>query len=174
VIFEPPGKKHLFLYISSTNIDTLVPSLYQCVETRSVEVFWTVVSATSATPFQPLRHQRNICHPVVNPITRQTLPAVNKEMFLYEHPLRWVLYPEKTHNRTQLFGSTLPKHGRQFDNWNQRLNMRMRVCYVDWHEGGLCCYLVIQIENPLRPAVLFPSVAYCWLSLVQPTHRLIS
>jgi hypothetical protein len=32
-------KKHLFLDISSTNIDTLVPSLYQCVETRSIEVF---------------------------------------------------------------------------------------------------------------------------------------
>jgi hypothetical protein len=28
-----------FLDISSTNIDTLVPSLYQCVETRSKEVF---------------------------------------------------------------------------------------------------------------------------------------
>jgi hypothetical protein len=31
-------KKHLVLDISSTNIDTLAPSLYQCVETRSVEV----------------------------------------------------------------------------------------------------------------------------------------
>jgi hypothetical protein len=31
-------KKHLFLDISSTNIDTLVPSLYQCVETRIIEV----------------------------------------------------------------------------------------------------------------------------------------
>jgi hypothetical protein len=31
--------KHLFLDMSSTNIDTLVPSLYQCVETRSIEVF---------------------------------------------------------------------------------------------------------------------------------------
>jgi hypothetical protein len=32
-------EKHLFLDISSINIDTLVPSLYQCVETRSIEVF---------------------------------------------------------------------------------------------------------------------------------------
>jgi hypothetical protein len=37
MIFEP--EKHLFLDISSTNIDTLVPSLYQCIETRSMEVF---------------------------------------------------------------------------------------------------------------------------------------
>jgi hypothetical protein len=33
------GKKHLFLDISSTNTDTLVPSLYQYVETHSTEVF---------------------------------------------------------------------------------------------------------------------------------------
>jgi hypothetical protein len=37
------GGKHLFLGVSSINIDTLVPSLYQCVETRSIEVFLTVV-----------------------------------------------------------------------------------------------------------------------------------
>jgi hypothetical protein len=38
VIFEP-GEKHLFLDISSTNIDTPAPWLYQSVETRSTEVF---------------------------------------------------------------------------------------------------------------------------------------
>jgi hypothetical protein len=40
--------EHLFLDISSTSTDTLVPSLYQCVETRSRDVFLTVVSVTSA------------------------------------------------------------------------------------------------------------------------------
>jgi hypothetical protein len=39
VTFEP-GEKHLFLDISSANIDTLVPWLYQCVEIHSTEVFW--------------------------------------------------------------------------------------------------------------------------------------
>jgi hypothetical protein len=34
-----PGKKHLFLDISSTNTDTLVSSLHQSVEIRSIEVF---------------------------------------------------------------------------------------------------------------------------------------
>jgi hypothetical protein len=43
-------KKHLFLDISSTNIDTLAPSLYQCAETRSTEVF-SLLS-------QPLPHLR--------------------------------------------------------------------------------------------------------------------
>jgi hypothetical protein len=32
-------KKHLFLDISSTNTDTLVPSLHECIETCSIEVF---------------------------------------------------------------------------------------------------------------------------------------
>jgi hypothetical protein len=42
-----------------------------------------VVSAISAPPFQSLRHQRNICHPVVNRFTQQTLPIVNrKHLFL--------------------------------------------------------------------------------------------
>jgi hypothetical protein len=31
-------KKHLFFDISSTNIETLAPLLYQSVETRSIEV----------------------------------------------------------------------------------------------------------------------------------------
>jgi hypothetical protein len=34
------GGKHLFLDISPANIDTFVPPLYQCVNTRSIEVFW--------------------------------------------------------------------------------------------------------------------------------------
>jgi hypothetical protein len=33
--------------------------------------------------------------------------------------------------------------------------MRMSVCYLDCHEAGLCCYLVIQIGNLLRPLQLF-------------------
>jgi hypothetical protein len=32
-------KEHLFLDMSSTNTDTLVPSLYQCIEIRGIEVF---------------------------------------------------------------------------------------------------------------------------------------
>jgi hypothetical protein len=34
-----------------------------------------------------------------------------------------------------------------FDYLNQPLNMRMRVCYVDCHEAGLCCYLVTHIKT---------------------------
>jgi hypothetical protein len=41
-------EKHLSLKISFTNIDTLVPLLYQCIESHSTEVFWLL--------FQSLLH----------------------------------------------------------------------------------------------------------------------
>jgi hypothetical protein len=87
--------------------------------------------------------------------------------FLYKYPLHWVPLPTKTHNRTLLFGITL-KHGLHFDYWNQPLNMRMRVCYIDCHEAGQCCYLVIHIENLLYPLQLFYLHLWLiyWLSLV--------
>jgi hypothetical protein len=61
-----------------------------------------------------------------------------------------------------LFFSTLLKHGRHFYYRNQPLNMRMRVCYLDRHEAGLCCYLVIHIENLITSitAVLLPFVTH--------------
>jgi hypothetical protein len=48
-------EKHLFLDISSTNINTLVPSLYQCVETHSIEIYWLLPQPLNTPPFQPLR-----------------------------------------------------------------------------------------------------------------------
>jgi hypothetical protein len=38
-----------------------------------------------------------------------------------------------------LIGSTPLNHGSHFDYWNQPLNMRMSVRYLDRHEAGLCC-----------------------------------
>jgi hypothetical protein len=83
------GEKHLFLNISFTNTDTPVPSLYQCVETRSIEVFWLLSL--------PLPHLHlnfftsktvvTFLDPVVNRFTRQTLPILNREHFLDEYPL---------------------------------------------------------------------------------------
>jgi hypothetical protein len=57
--------------------------------------------------------------------------------------------------------STLLKHGRHFDYWNQPLNMCMRICYLDCHEAGLCCYLVIhsQLITSIS-AILLPFVTY--------------
>jgi hypothetical protein len=62
---------------------------------------------------------------------------------------------QKINDGTLLLGSILLKRGRRFEYWNQPLNTRMRVCCLDCHEAGLCCYLVIHIENLLRPLQLF-------------------
>jgi hypothetical protein len=151
-------EKNLFLDIFSTNIDVLVPSLYQCAETGSKEIFWIL--------FQLLPHLRfnlfvisetfaMFLDLVVNSFTRQTLPTVNRKHFLMNILCIESLCPQETHNRTLLFCSTLLKHGRHFDYSKQPLNICMRVCYLDSHEAGLCCYLVIHIENLLHQLQLF-------------------
>jgi hypothetical protein len=51
---------------------------------------------------------------------------------------------------------------------SEPLNKRMRVCYLDCHEAGLCRCLVIHIETLLRPLQLFYFHLWpiYWLSLV--------
>jgi hypothetical protein len=66
--YPPPTLIHLSHRFTSASKPTTQKSL-------------TVVLATSAPPFQPLRHQRNVCHPVVNSFTRHTLPTVNRKHF---------------------------------------------------------------------------------------------
>jgi hypothetical protein len=131
----------------------------------------TVISANPALLFQPLRHQWNVCH--VSRHSCEPLRATNtsgrkQETFLYEYRLHGVFLPQLMHNRTPLFGSTILKHGHLFDYWNQPQNVRLRSCYLDCHEAGLCCYLVIHIETLLCPLQLFyfHLLPIYWLSLV--------
>jgi hypothetical protein len=72
-----------------------------------------------------------------------------------EYILRRVRLLTITHNRMQLFSIILFKHGRHFDNWNQPLNVYTHSCYLHRHEPGLCCYIVIHIENLSHPSWLF-------------------
>jgi hypothetical protein len=79
-------EEHLFHDISSTNIDTLVPLLYQCVETRSMEAFFNTVPATSAPPFEPLVISETFatsCEPLYATNTSHH----KQETFIYEYPL---------------------------------------------------------------------------------------
>jgi hypothetical protein len=85
-------KNHLFPDISSTYTDTLVPSLYQCVETRSIEVF----SLFS----QPLPHPVSISSssakhlpPTCEPFYATDTSHRKQETFLYEYPLHGVILP---------------------------------------------------------------------------------
>jgi hypothetical protein len=90
-------EKHLFLYISSTNIDTLVPSLYQWVETRRTEVYCLLSQPFLHFHFNLFVITKKIptfLDPSVNRFTRQTLPTVNRKYFLWI-PLHWVLLPTK-------------------------------------------------------------------------------
>jgi hypothetical protein len=77
-------KKHLFLDISSSNTDIFVPSLYQCVETRSIKVFWLLSQSFPHLRFIICGFQTSLkefLNPVVNRFTRQTRPNVNKKHF---------------------------------------------------------------------------------------------
>jgi hypothetical protein len=67
--------------------------------------------------------------------------------------LHWSPFAHKNAQQKLFFG--ILEHRRHYYYWNQPLNMRMRVCYLDCHEAGLCCYLVIPIENQLHPLQLF-------------------
>jgi hypothetical protein len=117
---------------------------------------------------QPLPHLR------FNLLLISETFATKAELLYASNNSSWIsfalsLYAHKINpNRTMLFGSILLKHGRHFDYWNQPLNMRMRVRYLDCHEFGLCCYLVIRIENLLRSLRLFYFRLWpvYWLSLV--------
>jgi hypothetical protein len=73
--------RSLFLDISSTKIDTIIPSLYQCVKTCSL---LTIVSATPATPFHHLRLSsvlERISRPSCEPLYAIKIPTVNRKHF---------------------------------------------------------------------------------------------
>jgi hypothetical protein len=118
----------------------------------------TVVSATSTSTFHICNFRtsfRQFLNPTVNRFMLQTLPTINREYFFMSLLCTASFCPQKTHKRTLLFGSVIPMHGRHFDYWNQPLNMRMRICYLNCHDAGLCCYLVIHIEDLWCPLQLF-------------------
>jgi hypothetical protein len=149
VIFEPEKKTFISRHILLQHWHTY-PIALPVRRNPQHRSLLTVVSAN----FAPGRgSSATFERPWENRFTRQT--------FLYKYPLHWVLLPtkKKKHNRTLLFGCTL-KHGRHFDYWTQPLNMCIRVCYLDCHEAGLCCYLVIYKPITSVTAILLPFVTY--------------
>jgi hypothetical protein len=99
---------------------------------------------------------REFLDPIVIRFTRQTLPTVNRIISLW---ISFALSPFAHKGRTtERCSSVAYSSKRHFDYWNQPLNMLMRVCYLDYHETGLCCYLAIHIENLLRPLQCFRSI----------------
>jgi hypothetical protein len=143
-----------------TNIDILDPSLSQCIETRSIEVFWLLS--------QPLPHLvghhlelSKVLQRFSRPIC-ELLYAINtshrkQEIFLYDILCIESFWPQK-YITERCLSAVLIKHRRHVDYWNQPLNMR--VCYLDCHEAGLCCYIIIHIENLLHQ--LQPFYFHLW------------
>jgi hypothetical protein len=152
-------EKRLFPGIYSTNIDTLIHwytwpiALPVRRNSAAWKTFDCCLSHLQTSISNSLSSAKRF-HPVVKRFTRQTLSNVKRTHFIINVPLTESFCPQKAHNRSLFFVTTLLKHGCHFDYWNQPLNRRMRVCYLECPEGD-CCYLVIQIENLLRPLQLF-------------------
>jgi hypothetical protein len=137
-------KNNLFLDISSTNCDILVPSLCLCVETRSIEAFW------SLSHLHPRTSLTEFLDPAVNRFTRQTLPTLNRKHFFTNILCIESFCPQKNSQENAALRYYALKHDRHCDWWSQLVNMHIYVCFLHWEEAGLYCYLVIHIGKELR------------------------
>jgi hypothetical protein len=120
----------------------------------------TSVSATSAPPIQPLRRQRNVCHPAVNRFTRQTFPTVNRTHFFINILCIESFCPQRsTIKRCSSVVQTSSMVA--ILTTETSLWTHMCVCYVDCHKDGPCCYVVTH-RNPITSieAVSLPFVTY--------------
>jgi hypothetical protein len=99
---------------------------------------------------------REFLGPILNRFTRQTLPTTNRKHFFMNILCIESFCPQK---RTVCCSSVAI-----FTTWNLPLLMRLRICYLDCHEAGLCCYLVIHIGNLLRTLQLV--YFHLWLYLL--------
>jgi hypothetical protein len=90
-------RQHLFLDIrvSSTNTDTLVASLCQCVETRSTVVFDCCLSHFPTSVSTSTSSVKRLA-PSGESLYVANTSHHKQETFLYEYPLNWVLLPTKT------------------------------------------------------------------------------
>jgi hypothetical protein len=136
---------------------TLVPSLYQCVETRSIEVIWLL-----SQPLPQLRFDLFIISvfstfldPLVKCITRQTLPTINRAHIFMNILCVESFCPQKRATGVCFSVVYFSSMVVILTTETSLVSMRMPVYYLDCHEAELCCCLLIHIENLLRPLQLF-------------------
>jgi hypothetical protein len=84
--------------------------------------------------------------PSCEPLYMAIISHHEQETFLYEYALHRVLLTQKKKKKrtTQRCSSAAHTSSTVAINyWNQP----MHICYLDCHEVGMCCYLVIHKEN---------------------------
>jgi hypothetical protein len=154
-------KKHLFLDISSTNIDILVPSLYLCVETRSMEVLWLlykplpylcfnpfVISETFATKVVFQKRGKNVNSASYCEVLLKLRDAIRRKRLGPEEYCFIMTMPvaETTVKRLLCCGF-------------RRTGKAMRQVYQCWWRICLEIHVFFRFESHLF-YVLLPSVAY--------------
>jgi hypothetical protein len=154
-------KKKLLLDISYTNVDTFAPYRYQCVETRSMKVFWLAFPHFVGHHLRLFNVLRKLLYPVVNCFTWKTRPIVNRKYSFINILCIQFFYPQETSSRTLLLRSII-RCRCHFNYWNQPLNMSMLACYLDCLEAGLCLLPNDTHRKPITSitSVLIPFVAY--------------
>jgi hypothetical protein len=113
------------------------------------------------------RSMREFLNPVVNRFIQQTLPTTNRKHFFVNILFYWVLPTEKC--ITEFFSSVVyPSSIVIILTTKTRLWICTCDCYLDCHEAGLYCYLVIHMENLLHLLQMFYFHLWpiYWLSLV--------
>jgi hypothetical protein len=143
----------------------------QSVETRSIQFYRLLsqpISHVSFIIFNFRMSLREFLDPAAGSSTEQALPTVSRK-----HLFMNILCPQRAQENAA-FRYYTPQAQSPFDYWNQPLNMRMQICYLDCHEGGLCSFLMIHIEDLLLPLQLlyFHLWPIYWLSL--PVWRKLS
>jgi hypothetical protein len=122
----------------------------------------SVVPATSAPPFQPLCHQRNVCHPFMNCLMWKTLPTINRKYFFFNILCNKSFCPQKNAQQNTALWYYTPH------SMVAILTTETSPWTCACASAGLCCYVVIYKENLLHPLQLFYFHLWpiYWLSLI--------
>jgi hypothetical protein len=130
------------------------PSRYQCVETRSMEVFDCYLSHIRTSVSNSSRHQRNVCYSVLNRFARQTLPTVKSKYFFMNVLCTESFCPKRrtTERCSSVVYSQVWSPFRLLKPASEHVHARL---LARLSRSWTVLYLVIHIVNLLRPLQLF-------------------
>jgi hypothetical protein len=135
--------------------------LYQCAETRRIEVFWLlshpVLHARLIYGFRTAL--REFLDPVVNCLTWQTLPTINRKHLSMNILCSASFCQQKTHNNDALRYYTV-KYRRHFDYWNRSLNMNEYAYLLCRQSWSWCVLLPSDTHRKLITSILLPFLTY--------------